>query len=103
MEEKTEAWPTQDVKDLFGAIKLLRSEEEVERFFRDLCTTGELEAMGHRWRVAQLLDQGLPYQEIARISGASTATVTRVAQWLRRGEDGYRLMLSRTKKQRTKS
>jgi TrpR-related protein YerC/YecD len=101
-EEPEHAWPSQDLNDLFEAILLLKTEEEVERFFRDLCTISELEAMSHRWHVARLLDQGLPYQEIAKITGASTATVTRVAQWLRRGEDGYRLMLDRTKRRARK-
>jgi uncharacterized protein YerC len=45
--------------------------------------------------VVKLLDQGLPYQEIARRSGASTTTVTRVAHWLRHGEGGYRTALDR--------
>jgi uncharacterized protein YerC len=45
--------------------------------------------------VARLLDQGLPYHRIAEQTGASTTTVTRVAQWLRRGEGGYRLALDR--------
>ena len=73
----------------------LETREEAESFFRDLCTLSELEAMGHRWKVARLLDQGLPYQEISRRTGASTTTVTRVAHWLRHGENGYRLALDR--------
>ena len=101
-EERIEEWPSEDATELFEAITLLKTEEETERFFRDLCTISELEAMSHRWHVARLLDEGLPYQEIARITGASTATVTRVAQWLRRGEDGYRLMLDRTKRRARK-
>ena len=32
---------------------------------------------------------------VAERTGASTTTVTRVAQWLRRGEGGYRLALDR--------
>ena len=67
----------------------------MESFFRDLCTLSELEAMAHRWEVVQLLDQGLPYQEISRRTGASTTTVTRVAHWLRHGEGGYRAALDR--------
>ena len=47
--------------------------------------------MAHRWQVARLLEQGLPYLEIAERTGASTTTVTRVAHWLRHGEGGYRL------------
>jgi TrpR-related protein YerC/YecD len=81
--------------DLFEAILSLEAPEEVERFLRDLCTLGELEAMAHRWEVVKLLDQGLPYQEIARRTGASTTTVTRVAHWLRHGEGGYRRALDR--------
>jgi len=75
----------------------LDSRDEVERFLRDLCTLAELEAMGHRWAVARLVDQGLPYLEIAHKTHASTTTVTRVAHWLRHGEGGYRLALDRTK------
>ena len=81
--------------DLFDAIATLRNREEVSRFFRDLCTRSELEAMAHRWEVAQLLDQGLPYLEVSKRAHASTTTVTRVAQWLRNGEGGYQLALKR--------
>jgi TrpR-related protein YerC/YecD len=82
--------------DLFDAIKTLRTRAEVEHFLRDLCTLSELEAMAHRWQVARLLEEGLPYLEIAQRTGASTTTVTRVAHWLRHGEGGYRLALDRT-------
>jgi TrpR-related protein YerC/YecD len=83
------------MKELFGAIQSLETRDETESFFRDLCTLSELEAMAHRWEVAQLLEQGLPYLEIAERTGASTTTVTRVAHWLRHGEGGYRLALDR--------
>jgi TrpR-related protein YerC/YecD len=83
------------MEDLFGAIQALEGTDEVEHFLRDLCTLSELEAMAHRWEVVKLLDQGLPYQEIARRTGASTTTVTRVAHWLRHGEGGYRTALDR--------
>ena len=39
--------------------------------------------------------EGLPYHEVSRRTGASTTTVTRVAHWLRHGEEGYRLALDR--------
>ena len=93
-------WPTSEHAELFAAIASLRAKGEVERFLRDLCTMSELDAMAHRWQVAQLLDEGLPYLEVARRAHASTTTVTRVAQWLRRGEGGYALALRRRKKQR---
>ncbi|MFO7572407.1 MAG: YerC/YecD family TrpR-related protein [Gaiellaceae bacterium] len=89
------AWQTSETTDLLEAILSLRTRDELAHFLRDLCTLGELEAMAHRWSVAQLVDEGLPYHEVARRTGASTTTVTRVAHWLRRGENGYRLALDR--------
>src|SRR3990170_6234711 len=90
-------WRTSDTSDLFEAILSLRTLDEAERFFRDLLTLAEIEAMTHRWQAARLLDEGLPYLEVAARTGASTTTVTRVAQWLKRGADGYRLVLDRRK------
>jgi TrpR-related protein YerC/YecD len=86
------------VGDLFATIASLRTPDEAERFFRDLCTRSELEAMAHRWEVAQLLAEGLPYLEVAKRAHASTTTVTRVAQWLRNGEGGYELALKRRRR-----
>jgi TrpR-related protein YerC/YecD len=83
------------MEQLFEAMLSLRTRPELERFLRDLCTLPELETLAHRWEVAKLVDQGLPYVEIAQRTGASTATVTRVAHWLRHGEGGYRLALDR--------
>jgi len=81
--------------DLADAVVSLRTRDEARRFLRDLCTLPELEALAHRWQTAVLLEQGLPYLEIAERVPTSTATVTRVAQWLRHGSGGYRLVLDR--------
>ena len=89
------SWRTRELRDLAEAILALQSQDEVERFLRDLCTIAELEAMGHRWAVARLVDRGLPDLEVAQRTHASTTTVTRVAHWLRHGEGGYRLALDR--------
>ena len=100
-EERHQAWPNAEQRDLLETIAALESPEEIGRFLRDLCTLSELEAMAHRWEVARLLDERLPYLEVARRTGASTTTVTRVAHWLRHGEDGYRLALDRRKRETT--
>jgi TrpR-related protein YerC/YecD len=94
-EEQSHSWANDEIRELLRTILALRSLDESERFFRDLCTLAELEAMAHRWQVAKLVDEGLPYHEVSRRTGASTTTVTRVAHWLRHGEDGYRLALDR--------
>lgn len=90
-----QSWLNKEHGELFAAVVSLRTKKEAERFLRDLCTMSELDAMAHRWQVARLLDEGLPYLEVAKRAHASTTTVTRVAQWLRRGEGGYQLALRR--------
>jgi len=60
MAERTRhPWATKPMREVFDAILSLESRAEVESFFRDLCTLSELEAMAHRWQVAQLLEKGL--------------------------------------------
>ena len=73
-------------------------EDEVTAFLRDLCTRAELEALAHRWQTARLVDEGVPYVEIAERVPTSTATVTRVAQWVRHGTGGYRIALDRVER-----
>ena len=97
-EERHPGWQTLETRDLLEAIASLRTADEAARFFRDLCTLSEIEAMTHRWQAAQLVDRGIPYHEVSRRTGASTTTVTRVAHWLRHGEGGYRLALDRLRR-----
>ena len=95
-EREVEAVPGLD--DLAGAVLTLRDRDEVRRFLRDLCTLPELEALAHRWQTVRLLEDGVPYVEIAQRVPTSTATVTRVAQWLKHGTGGYRVALDRTRR-----
>ena len=88
-------WRTPEITELLGAIRRLETSDETERFFRDLCTLNELHDLGQRWAVVRLLDNGLHYAEISRRTGASTATITRIASWLNHGEGGYRAMLDK--------
>ncbi len=83
---------------LASALMTLRTPDEVQRFLRDLCTVPELEALAHRWQTVLLLDQGVPYVEIAGRVPTSTATVTRVAQWFKHGTGGYGIALDRVKR-----
>jgi TrpR-related protein YerC/YecD len=85
------------IDELADAFLTLRTRDELKRFLRDLCTLGELEALAHRWQIVRLLDEAIPYLEIAGRVHTSTATVTRVAQWLRHGAGGYALALERTR------
>jgi TrpR-related protein YerC/YecD len=90
-----ETWRTEDMDALLDAILRLEDRAEAGRFFRDLCTLGELRDMAQRWAVVRQLADGRHYAEISRATGASTATITRIASWLNHGEGGYRGMLQK--------
>jgi TrpR-related protein YerC/YecD len=98
--EPPDAWRTPAVDDLAGALLTMRTGDEMAAFLRDVCSLHELEVLSHRWHAARLLDQGVPYAEVAKRVRGSTATVTRVAHWLRHGEGGYRLVLDRRARRR---
>jgi len=84
--------------DLFKAILELRDVDECYRFFEDLCTVAEIKSMSQRLEVAKKLTDGESYSDIAKVTGASTATISRVKRYLNYGADGYKLILQRLKK-----
>lgn len=77
------------------AVLQLRTVEEVYRFLEDVCTVGEVKAMAQRLEIARMLFEGHTYEEVARKTGASSATISRVRRFLEYGADGYRLLLPR--------
>ena len=78
---------------LMQAMLQLNTVEDAYRFFEDICTIAEMKSMAQRIEVATLLRQGVTYQEIARVTGASSATISRVNRALIYGADGYRRVL----------
>ena len=86
-----------EMKELFEAILQLEDAQECRNFFRDLCTFGELSAMSERLQVVKQIKNKVPYRKIADMTGASTATITRVAHWFHHGMGGYKLVLGRIK------
>jgi TrpR-related protein YerC/YecD len=86
-----------DLEGLYKAMLKLRSVSECKKFFRDLCTLSEIEEMTERFKVVQMVNDGLPYRDISKKTGSSTATITRISHWLHHGEGGYKLVLARLK------
>jgi TrpR-related protein YerC/YecD len=78
---------------LMEAVQQLQSTEDAYRFFEDICTIAEVKSMAQRIEVARLLRAGVTYQEIAKETGASSATISRVNRALLYGADGYRRVL----------
>ncbi len=93
---KKPPYPTPYMNELFEAILKIHSKKETTNFFRDLLTIAELTEFANRWQMVKLLVRGESYAAIAKKLNTSTATVTRVARWLKKGMGGYRTIASRT-------
>ena len=81
--------------NLFEAVLTLKSIEECRKFFEDVCTIKELDAISQRLEVASLLSNGKNYQEVTALTGASTATISRVNKCLQYGKGGYSLVVKK--------
>ena len=92
MNSKIKDEPTDN---LFEAILKLETVEECYAFFEDICTIHEIKSLAQRLEVAKMLQDKKTYTDIQQLTGASTATISRVNRCLSYGSDGYRMILDR--------
>lgn|SRR5690625_4162471 len=84
-----------ELDQLFEAILTLKDVEECYRFFDDVATVNEIQALSQRLDVARMLREGHTYQRIEEETKASTATISRVKRSLNYGNDAYDMVLER--------
>jgi TrpR-related protein YerC/YecD len=92
------SWKDKLTDQLVSALLTLKDQDEVYRFLEDVATISEIKAWAQRLEVARLLRQNHTYPQITKITGASTATISRVRKFLDYGADGYRIALDRLAK-----
>ncbi len=85
---------------LYEAVLSISDVQECYDFFVDLCTIAELAALEQRFEVARLLRNGHSYNEILEITGASSATISRVNRTLNYGTGGYDKVITRLRGQK---
>jgi len=83
------------INKLYKAVLLLKNTEECDKFFEDIFTIQELEAITQRLDVAFKLSEGKSYSEVNKITGASTATISRVGKCINYGNGGYKMVIDR--------
>ncbi len=77
---------------LFDAILNLKTQQDCEMFFKDLCTVKELDSMTQRIKAAKLLIDGETYEKIIAKTDISSATLSRISRCVKYG-DGYKKFL----------
>lgn len=95
-------WNTKENKQFVEAILSLKNANEAKCFLRDLMTAPEIKEFGKRLEAASLLSKDVQYNTITEDTGLSSATVARIAKWLKGSLGGYRLVLSRLSNTSTK-
>ena len=78
-----------NIKELFELILTLKTQEDCEKFFDDLCTYKELEAMAQRLKAAKMIIKGNTYEQIIKETEISSATLSRVSKCVKYG-NGYK-------------
>lgn len=82
-----------DLNGLYEAILKLKSVEDCQAFFEDVCTYRELEQMAQRVTAAKLLLKGETYETVIKETDISSATLSRVSKCVKYGK-GYSKFLS---------
>ena len=75
---------------LIKAIIATDNAEDCKHLLEDMMTTKEILAISQRMEVVKLLRENKSYAEICELTGASTATISRVSRCYTYGEGGYR-------------
>ncbi len=69
--------------DLLKAVLSLDCIEDLNRFFQDMLTPAELEAISLRWKLLKDLHQGMTQRKISEKYGISLCKITRGSKLLK--------------------
>ncbi len=88
------------LKEFCGMISGVKTDENAEKFLRDLLTPGELIMIMHRIEIAKMLLIGFSYMDIRKKLRVGFNTIGTVNRWLYSGFGGYMNEFKETKNQK---
>ncbi len=86
--------------ELCEALVSVKNSQEAAQLLTDLLSSQEAEMIAKRLKIAHFLILGKTYEDIKKNLKVSDNTISRVNSWLNLSGEGYRLVISRRKKQR---
>ena len=84
-----------ELTDLYEAILTMNTAEEMNRFFKDLCSVNELHSFLHRWQIVRRIEQNKSYEEI--IKELSPKETEDISDDIRSADDSGKRRSGRTK------
>ena len=79
--------------NLYEVLSKVKTPEDFELLFEDLCTFSEVDNLKQRVEAAQLLLKGETYNQVISKTGISSATLSRVSRCIQHGSGGYSKVL----------
>lgn len=95
----SDIWKNELTDNLCDAFLTLDNRDEIYMFLEDIATISEVKSLSQRLEVARLLGESKTYPQIAKETGASTATISRVKKCLDYGAGGYGIVMQRMKEE----
>ena len=83
-----------EIENLYELVSSVKDKDDCKALFEDLCTYKEIEAMAQRLHAAELLLDGVTYEQIIEKTGISSATLSRVSKCVKFGT-GYRKLFNK--------
>lgn len=77
-----------DMVELYKVLLKLKTVEDCQNLFADLCTNKEIEQMAGRIKAAKLLMEDNTYSQVIEQTNISSATLSRVSRCVQYGK-GY--------------
>ncbi len=84
---------------LCEAISSVKDSQEAAKLLTDLLSPAEIEIIAKRLEIAKLLTQGKTYSDIRDRIKAGFSTIARVNTWLNLAGEGFRIAISRARKE----
>ncbi len=78
------------------ALAAVKNPVEAANFIKDLFSEQEALMLARRLQIAELLNDGLTYEDIRKAMKVSHTTIAKVQTWLSLYGEGYRMVLKRT-------
>ncbi len=75
---------------LYAVIAKMTNPEDVKALLTDMCTIKEVEQMAQRVESARLLLEGNTYEKVITKTKISSATLSRVSNFIQHGSGGYK-------------
>ncbi len=89
--------------EFYSMVAMLRTREEVKRFFKDLLSLSEVVMISRRIQIAQMLLEGKGYEEIRQELKVGFSNISQVERWLRNGFGGYKEIITRYHREKQKN